>query len=246
MARYLQDVKLQVGSMTGINEVDIMPTTDQTRLGPERPAFRTVIHRVQEACKLLMECDKINELHINVFSNEPLPGSFGQVMEPISQLRGIDNVKFNAYQMGPAITDAWRVKDSYMDYIEEITSWPKGTKTPRYRPVKGESRPEEDDGIFMMRDPTNPSWNEDEYDYMEPWTSEPEHELEAEYGGFDSAFYTGPPDDLIASGSGSVFIPGLHGDRYAQVDWDGFDDGPIHPGAVRDYMNMMAEIMSGR
>jgi hypothetical protein len=57
MAKYLQRVHLQVGTLEGIMERDISHV-HRCISGPERPTYRSLIQVVEDACDLLKRPDK--------------------------------------------------------------------------------------------------------------------------------------------------------------------------------------------
>jgi hypothetical protein len=138
MLKYMQTVYVHIGTLDGIDESDIAPTEFQTLSGPQRPAYRTLIDKVEEACELLMSCDKIHNLTINVQSNEIEPGSIEQVLEPIKRLRGIKGTRVDVFACEPSESEIWSLRPSYEGYLEKIIAMPEGTEAPKYVPDVGE------------------------------------------------------------------------------------------------------------
>jgi hypothetical protein len=162
MLRHLQSVNVEIGFKTGVNEVDIVTTMDQTLQGPERPTFRPVVDRVRELYQLLKECDKIHNLVVAVYSNERKPGSVQKVLEPITQLRGIEVSVCDVYQAGPTMQDGFELKNSYRRHLQEIMAMPPGIKAPEY--VADESEGQEENGVFLLLSDPDDTAEDDEDD----------------------------------------------------------------------------------
>jgi hypothetical protein len=139
MLKYMQTVYVQIGTLYGIDEIDVVPTKFQTLSGPQRPAYRTLIDKVEEVCELLRSCHKIHKLTINVQSNENEPGSIEKVLEPIKRLRGIQGTKVDVFACDPSWeSEIWAMRQSYERYLEKIIAMPEGTEAPKYVPDVGE------------------------------------------------------------------------------------------------------------
>jgi hypothetical protein len=165
MFKHIQKVSVVIGGKIGIKEVDIVPTTDQTLLGPERPTFRTVIDRVEAVSQLLRECDKIHFMEVTLGSNESKPKSVGKALEPITRLRGINSSRCKILSAAPNLHRAFGLKISYVRYLSKVMRMPAGAELPKYVPDKNEGQ--EQNGIFHLLvdesyDSASDDYNDDE------------------------------------------------------------------------------------
>ena len=242
MIRHLQKVTILVGAKAGISEIDIVPTTDQSLQGPERPSFRTVLHMVQEACKLLSECDRIHIFHFIAYTNERTPGSLDQIIEPVTQLRDIQISDYDICPLVPTRRNTFQLKDSYVDYLDLVLAMPKGTKTPKYRPYEKGGLPEERDSIFTTpASSLNRPWEDTDFDMDD--IDDIDDIDEAEYGEYGADYLPEPPHVFHGCSGMAVLHPGPDPENYTEVGWGGFGNMPLHPGAVRDYMSQIMHSM---
>lgn len=147
MARYLQHVVLNIGTLVGLTESDIVPSKKQTRCGPERPMFAPLVSVVEEVCGMLQRCYSIHRLRLSVRSIEKTPGSIEKVMDPIKQLREIKSAIPTIYSMQDGNWVDWTLKGSYGRYLNRILSMPLGCEAPKY--VDDEKEPNQsEDNIF--------------------------------------------------------------------------------------------------
>jgi len=147
MTRYLQNVVLNIGTLVGLTESDIVPSKKQTRCGPERPTFAPLVSVVEEVCEMLQRCYSVHRLRLSVRSIEKTPGSIEKVMNPIRQLREIKRTNPTIYSMKDDNWVDWNLKGSYGRYLNRILGMPSGCEAPKY--VGDEKDPNQsEDNIF--------------------------------------------------------------------------------------------------
>lgn len=160
-----------VSAFHGFGEADLVPTTAQLLMGPERPAFRHVVEVVDEACALLKQCKKIHRLAILAFCCEDTPGSSYQALEPFTHLRGIKYTEcFVGQEFKPdKVQAAFELKEAYTEYLQNVMSLSEGTETPEYVHVPDEDEDEgmDPNSIFFIAPPEDDYEYYDEYDALE-------------------------------------------------------------------------------
>ena len=229
MLPYVQRIFLSAGAGaqegSGIRESDIVPCKSQTRLGPERPGFRSLLSVVEEVCGVLRMCRKIHLLRVSLRSVERTPGSMEMVLAPIRKLRTIGRTHLTVYSMQKDRWVDWNLKGSYGRYLNRVMALPEGTEAPRY--VGDEREPgQSEDGIFDMiwgrwmgektfeypEDEFDEDDQEDEemeddeaWDEEEEWNEE--DELQEFYDGFlgsDEILDSDAISDLLAAVGGTT------------------------------------------
>jgi hypothetical protein len=132
MIPYLQHVTLNVGSLDGIREYDIVPTRRQTTVGPERATFTPLLTKVKEVCEILRRCNNLRSFNWGIRSLERTPKSIEVAMDPIISLRGIKNVNVLVSSVHDDCWVDWRMNRFYVQYLKLIMSLPEDSVTPAY------------------------------------------------------------------------------------------------------------------
>lgn len=176
---------------------------------------------------------------VNVFSNEYTPLSIELVLDPIRQLRGIQNSTCSVVQGGPNLSGAFCLKSSYMDYLSMIMSMPKGAKAPKYVPPKGECSTHH--SIFEFSNPSGPEDLEDPEGYNEYGDYVDHRDPRDIYTEAFENLY--PPSSLSPDGYNYSFSG--DGETYIQEGWGGeiFANAPPPPGLISSMVQNMSQNM---
>lgn len=130
--RRIQKLHLSIGSLHGIREFDINPTTNQRVAGPERPSFRPLVKTIEEACVIINGCDSIHLLRVSIRSLQKQPGDTELVMAPILALRGIRQTKATIFSLHTDLWVDWNLRPSYGNYMSQVMALPEGAVAPKY------------------------------------------------------------------------------------------------------------------
>ena len=133
MIPYMRKIHLCVGgSGEGVCEADLVPPRIRDIHGPERPTYILVQSLMEKICEILDSSDALQTFRLSIRSRDKLPGSIGNLLVPISKLRGIPTTRLGCSSMRTDMWIDWIMKASYGRYLSRLLALPRGAPPLKY------------------------------------------------------------------------------------------------------------------